>query len=276
VATRIYRQELRSPGVRADQKQVDGYAPLLRALASENRGAIREAVTNLVFSHTHIVRLRVVSREGIMMDVGGPYIIAPVTGTLRLHGQTVGRYVLSVQDDLGYVKLESRYVGAPIVLHTGTRQLPIEGTAAFTSTRLPAVASVSYRGSAFEAFSFDASAFPTGTLHVTLLVSTSHVNATTSCDAVAAAELARIGQRIWARHALASASPAAYVRAIADLTGGLSYVREGVHLLAGSSRRAPRALPQEGTTQYRGLTYRVSSFPVRVAARPARAYLLFA
>jgi hypothetical protein len=102
------------------------------------------------------------------------------------------------------------------------------------------------------------------------------VKATASCDAIAAAELGRIGQRIWARYALASAPPAAYVRAIADLTGGLAYVREGAHLLAGSSRRGPRALPQEGTAKYRGATYRVSSFPVRVAARPARVYLLFA
>jgi hypothetical protein len=275
VATRIYRQELASTGVREDQNQVEGYAPLLRALASENRAAIQEAVTNLVYSHTHIVRLRVISRKGMLTDVGGPYIIAPVDGTLRLHGQRVGRYLLSVQDDLGYVKLESRYVGAPIVLHMGTRRLPIEGTAAITSAGLPAVAPVRYRGSSFEAFSFDASAFPTGILHVTLLVPNSHVKATTSCHAIAAAELGQIGQRIWARYALASAPPVAYVRAIANLTGGLAYVREGAHLLAGSSRRAPRALPREGTAQYRGLTYRVSSFPVRVAARPARVYLLF-
>jgi hypothetical protein len=274
-ARRIYRQELASTGVRADQNQVEGYAPLLRALASENHAAIREAVTNLVFSHTHIVRLRVISRKGMLTDVGGPYIIAPVAGTLRLHGHSVGRYVLSVQDDLGYVKLESRYVGAPIVLHMGTRRLPIEGTAAITPAGLPAVAPVSYRGSSFEAFSFDARAFPTGILHVTLLVPTSHVKATTSCDAIAAAELGQVGQRIWTRYALASAPSAAYVRAIANLTGGMAYVREGAHLIAGSSRRAPRALPQEGTAQYRGLTYRVSSFPVRVAARTARVYLLF-
>jgi hypothetical protein len=272
---RIYRQELASTGVRADQNQAEGYAPLLRALASENRAAIREAVTNLVFSHTHIVRLRVISRKGMLTDVGGPYIIAPVAGTLRLHGQSVGRYLLSVQDDLGYIKLESRYVGAPIALHMGSRRLPIEGTAAITSAGLPAVAPVRYRGSSFEAFSFDARAFPTGILHVTLLVPTPHVKATTSCDAIAAAELGQIGQRIWARYALASAPSAAYVRAIANLTGGLAYVREGAHLLAGSSRQAPRALPQEGTAQYRGLSYRVSSFPVRIAARPARVYLLF-
>jgi hypothetical protein len=273
---RIYRQELASSGVRADRNQVEGYVPLLSALASENRTAIREAVTSLVYSHTHIVRLRVRSRRGMLIDVGGPYIIAPVAGTLRLHGQSVGRYLLSVQDDLGYVKLESRYVGAPIVLHMGTRRLPVEETAAFASAGLPAVAPVTYRGSSFEAFSFDANAFPSGTMRVTLLVSTSHLNATASCDAIRAAELGRIGQRIWARYALASAPPPAYVRAIAALTGGLAYVRKGAHQLAGSSRRAPRALPQEGTVQYRGSTYLVSSFPARVAARPVRVYLLFA
>jgi hypothetical protein len=273
---RIYSQELASSGVRADQNQVKGYAPLLSALASENRAATQAAVTNLVYSHTHIVRLRVISRKGMLIDVGGPYIIAPVAGTLRLHGHSVGRYVLSVQDDLGYVKLESRYVGAPVALSMGTRRLPVEETAAFTSAGHPAVGPVSYHGSSFETFSFDARAFPTGTLHVTLLVSTSHLKATDGCHAIAAAELGRIGQRIWARYALASAPPAAYVRAIADLTGGLAYVREGAHMIAGSSRRLPRALPQEGTARYRGVRYWVSSFPVTVGARPARVYLLFA
>ena len=81
-------------------------------------------MTSLVYSHTHIVRLRVTRGGTVLADVGGPYIIAPVSGLLRVHGRTVARYVLSVQDDLGYVKLETRYIGFPLLLRRGAQRIP--------------------------------------------------------------------------------------------------------------------------------------------------------
>src|SRR5271167_1058774 len=111
VATQIYAGETGSSETHADQRQVEGYAPLLGAVANGEAAAAKAAVTSLVYSGTHIVRLRVLKGTTLLADVGGPYILAPVGGTLRLHGRAIGRYVLSVQDDLGYVKLETRYVG---------------------------------------------------------------------------------------------------------------------------------------------------------------------
>ena len=52
-----------------------------------------------------------------MADVGGPDIIAPISGTSVSKGKTVGSFVMSVQDDLGYVKLVSRFIGVPIDLY---------------------------------------------------------------------------------------------------------------------------------------------------------------
>ena len=69
--------------------------------------------------HWHIVRLRVMQGTRVLADVGGPYVIAPVTGTLEQHGRTLGRYVMSVQDDTGYVKLVSRFIGVPVELYRG-------------------------------------------------------------------------------------------------------------------------------------------------------------
>ena len=77
-AERIYELELASREVRADRRQVQGYAPLLRALAAGDQAAVLSAVTSLVYSHTHIVRLRVTRGNTVVADVGGPYIIAPV------------------------------------------------------------------------------------------------------------------------------------------------------------------------------------------------------
>ena len=162
VAMQIYAHELSGPGVRADQRQVESYGPLLNALASGNLAGVREAVTSLVYSHTHIVRLRVVQGNKVQADIGGPYIIAPVSGSLRFHGRTVGHYLLSVQDDLGYVKLETRYVGLPLVLQMGALRIPLEGTLAGAPATIPNLGPVTDRGTNYEAFSFDGKSFPPG------------------------------------------------------------------------------------------------------------------
>src|SRR5437660_7298847 len=72
VATRIYAGELSGEETRSDQRQVEGFNPLLSALAGGERGAARAAVTSLVFSHTHVVRLRVTQGSTVVADIGGP------------------------------------------------------------------------------------------------------------------------------------------------------------------------------------------------------------
>src|SRR5437588_552167 len=83
VATRIYANELSSSEVFSDKRQVESFAPLLSALASGNRAGVREAVKSLVFSHTHVVRLRVTRGGEVIADVGGPEILTPASGSLR-------------------------------------------------------------------------------------------------------------------------------------------------------------------------------------------------
>ena len=177
VAERIYRDELVGIGTIADQHQVEENGPLLKALArvsalakdgapvrngvpakgsaAASRGApakgngagagavreaanaVTEAVHGLVYSHTHIVRLRVLQGGRLLADIGGPYIIAPVGGSLRFHGRVVGSYLLSVQDDLGFVGLERRLVGVPLILHVGAVRVPLQGTTRTGSVAIP-------------------------------------------------------------------------------------------------------------------------------------------
>ena len=47
----------------------------------------------------------------LLADFGGPYVIAPVSGTLKDDGRVIGSYVLSVQDDAGVVKLAHDFIG---------------------------------------------------------------------------------------------------------------------------------------------------------------------
>lgn len=272
VARRIYELELNSAEVRADRRQVETNQRLLTAIASGEPAAIKGAVTALVFSGTHIVRLRVSSGSRVLADVGGPYIIAPVGGPLRLHGRTVGRYVLSVQDDLGYVKLEQRFIGAPLILRARGRRVPVEGTLPTAAASLPENGAVTYAGRSAQAVSFRAVAFPSSSLTVTLLLDTP-ATSTLPCIAVADAELARVGESVWRRYVTVGAPVTSYPHQLGSLTGTLSFVRSGSRQLAGSTRDAPK-LRDSGTVDYHGTTYRIYSFPSHLGGHRVRVFQL--
>jgi hypothetical protein len=277
VARRIYAGEVGGTATISDKHQVERYPPLLAALASGNRVAVKTAVTSLVFSHTHLVRLRVTRGSTALADVGGPYILAPVTGTLRFHGRSVGRYVMSVQDDLGYVKLVTRFIGVPIVLRAGSQAIPIEGVLTPGPASIPTHGPVTYRHTAYEAYSFDGIAFPSGPLRISLLLPVSPSPTGASCAEIKIAELGIVAQRISRRFPhLSPASLSPYTRLTHTLTGGLVYARSGSHQLAGSTSPGPSRLPDRGSVRYRGRTYGVSSFSTHTSVGPVRVYLLVA
>jgi hypothetical protein len=273
VARRIYGREVSSPEVRRDQRQVEGYTPLSSALASGNQSAVNAAAKTLVFSHTHVVRLRVSRGGSLLADVGGPYILAPVGGSLRFQGRTVGHYLLSVQDDSGYAKLESRYIGYPLLMRQGARRLPVEGTFSPGSTSVPARGPVSWRGARYEAFSFAAKAYPSGPLEISMLVPPPP-SAAVDCTKIKLAELDRIAQRVWRRFQLVGAPVSGFVSTMGSLLGALSYVRAGSHQLSGSTTPGPAKLPVQGTVTYHGVSYLVFSFPAGTPNGPVRAYQL--
>jgi hypothetical protein len=321
VAERIYRDELVGTGTIADQHQVEENGPLLKALArvsalakgsaparngtpakgsaTARRGALAkgneagaravreaanaatEAVHQLVYSHTHIVRLRVLQGGKLLADIGGPYIIAPVGGSLHYHGQMVGTYLLSVQDDLGFVGLERRLVGVPLILHVGAVRVPLQGTTRTGSVAIPDRGAVVIRGAHFQAYSFDAKAFPTGVVRISLLLpmgrglgakggSGAGRGSALSCAAVKVAEVGRIARLIWLRFVLDGTSNSSFVTFTQSHTGALTYLREGLRQIAGSTQPGPPGLPESGTVRYRGTTYGVTSFIAQTPAKPTR------
>jgi hypothetical protein len=147
---------------------------LLRAVAAHDPLATKAAVSTLLTAH--VVRLRVsvgvsvgVGVGGkLLADVGGPYVLAPVTAPLRLNGRTIGTMVLSIQDDEGYLRLLKRLVGLRVLMYMGSQLVknslgPSPGT-------VPPSGSYAYRGHKFRVFSVNASAFPTGSLTIRVLV----------------------------------------------------------------------------------------------------------
>lgn len=289
VAKQIYEGEVSSSETVKDRHQVESYEPLLRAVASGEKAAVRAAVTSLVYSHTHIVRLRVSRGAKLLADVGGPYVLAPLSGTLRLHGRTVGHYILSVQDDVGYVKIETHYIGAPLVLRTGlgvhargapakdvpANDVPVPGLLAPGPVGILEHGPVTYRHAIYQAYSFNASAFPSGTLRISVLVPLPAGLSRKSCAAIRNSELATVARRVFGRLALAHVSFSTDVELVHTLTRGLIYVRAGTRQLAGSTRPGPARLPRSGTVRYHGVSYEVSSFQAPGSVGAVRIYELF-
>jgi hypothetical protein len=276
VAERIYAAEVRSSETDADKRQIENDGVLLSAMQSGDRAAIHAAVHRLVYSHTHIVRLRVSRGSELLDDEGGPYILAPIAGRLRAHGKEVGHFVFSVQDDLGYVKLVTRFIGAPLVLRTDTGNVPVEGLLSPGPPSIPDRGPVEYRGVGYQAYSFKAAAYPSGRLRVSLLLPLTPSLATSSCDEIKAAELSLVAQRISRRFKLSASAFAPYIRLVHTMTHALVYMRSGSRELAGSTRTPPARLPSSGALRWHGVDYEVSSFSAPTVSGQARVYVLVA
>jgi hypothetical protein len=139
---------------------------LLSAVAHRDPLAARAAIEALL--NQHIVRLRVNAGGRLLSDVGGPFVLAPVTAPLRLDGRTIGDFVLSIQDDEGYLRLTHRLAGLDVLMYMGSRLVknslgPNPGT-------VPDSGPYRYRGHTFSVFTLHLDAFPAGPLRTQVLV----------------------------------------------------------------------------------------------------------
>jgi hypothetical protein len=164
----VYREELHSPDVSATLRHLEGSPAFLRAVAARDPVATRAAIVGFFREHIHVVRVRVSTPAGLLVDVGGPHVLAPVHGTLRRGGRTVGRFAMAIQDDAGYLKLARLFTGAQVLMRTGTRQ--VMGTLAPGPATVPDRGPVSYGGLSYQAYSFTGEAFPDGPLRISLLL----------------------------------------------------------------------------------------------------------
>jgi len=165
IATLIYEGEAGHRTV-GQVNRVARDPALLRAVSRGNLLATRQAVVGLL--NEHIVRLRVSAGGQLLSDVGGPFVLAPVPGSLHLGGRTIGTFVLSIQDDEGYLRLAKRLAGLPVLMYMGSRLVlnslgPAPGA-------VPANGRFRYRGRDFRTFTFTAKAFPAGPLRITVLI----------------------------------------------------------------------------------------------------------
>lgn len=262
VAKQIYRGELGSPEVYADRAHITGAADLLRAVAAGDVAATTSAVTRIVFTpHWHIVRLRVLSAGGTLLaDVGGPDILSPVSGKLVLNGTVVGSYVMSVQDDVGYEKLVTRFIGVPFELYSDGQ--PLLGTIAAPPPAPPASgAQLTISGVDYTALAYPVNRFPTGTLRAVLAIpQPAAALATRSCARVRVASFGAVFENIAAQFQHLASQYASYVETTRSFGGGEVFVRDGGVQLAGTETPGPASIPRGGELSYAGHSWLVFSF----------------
>jgi hypothetical protein len=170
VGERIYQEELHSPAVTATLRHLESSTNFQRAAAAANVTATRAAIIGFFEQHIHVVRVRVTIGRRLLIDEGGPFVLAPVHGTLRSNGRVVGHFTMAIQDDAGYLKLAHLFTGAEVLMRTGGRQ--VMGTLDPGPETVPDRGAVTYRGRAYEAYSFSGVAFPAGALRISLLLPT--------------------------------------------------------------------------------------------------------
>ncbi len=257
VARRIYAEELHGAETRLDAARVAGYRPLLAALARGESAGVRAAVHALVYTpHWHIVRLRVTRGASVLADVGGPHVLAPVGGELRIRGRAAAHFVMSVQDDLGYVKLITRFIGARVDLYGGPPARAFVMGTLRPAPRAPANGERAQSGSAgYVAATVPVQAFPAGPLQAALFVAPAP--SSLSCAAVRAGAFESVARHVAARLHPLSAHLEDLAGIVRTVTGGRLVVRAGSRHVAG---RGPARLPRSGSVRYAGRLWAVSSW----------------
>jgi len=168
VASRIYAGETGGRTL-AQIRRVQHDQGLLRAVTQRNPAATRLAIEGLL--NQHIVRLRVSAGGHLLSDVGGPYVLAPVSAPLRLGGRTIGSFVLSIQDDEGYLRLARRLAGLHVLMYMNPAhpQL-VKNSVGPAPGAVPASGPYHYRGQTFRVYTLHAKAFPSGPLLIRVLI----------------------------------------------------------------------------------------------------------
>ncbi|MFI4991131.1 MAG: hypothetical protein ACHQHO_09515 [Solirubrobacterales bacterium] len=173
VGERIYQEEAGSPYVHATLRHIEADPSFRRAIVARDTKAIRAAIVGLFGAHIHVVRVRAYAvqpsgAQRLLYDLGGPYVLAPVHGTVRSAGKLVGRFSFAIQDDAGYLRLARLFTGAEVLMRVGSAQ--VMGTLAPGPASVPDRGAVVYRGKTYEAYSFSGEAFPSGPLRISLLI----------------------------------------------------------------------------------------------------------
>jgi hypothetical protein len=168
VAERVYYAEHAGSKAELIRRYIESSRAFREAVLAGNAKATRAAIIGFFGSHLHIVRVRVIRAGRLLIDVGGPHVLGPIAGVIHnARGRVAAHFLFGIQDDLGFTILARAFTGAQTLMREGTLQ--VMGTLTPGPAELPNRGRVTYRGKTYQAYSFDAEAFPSGALRISLL-----------------------------------------------------------------------------------------------------------
>jgi hypothetical protein len=171
VAERVYDAERVGSKAELILHYAEHSRPFREAVLAGNRKATWAAIIGFFRSHLHIVRVRVIRAGKLFIDVGGPHVLAPIPGVIRgASGRVAAHFLLAIQDDMGFQLLAHAFTGAQVLMREGARQ--VMGTLSPGPATIPNRGRADYRGVAYQVYSFNAEAFPSGPLRISLLFPT--------------------------------------------------------------------------------------------------------
>jgi hypothetical protein len=171
VAERVYYGEHEGGKAELILDYVEHARAFRKAVLAGDAKATRAAIIGFFRSHLHVVRVRVMRAGRLLIDVGGPHVLGPIHGVIRdARGRVAAHFELAIQDDLGFTLLARAFTGAQTLMREGALQ--VMGSLSPGPASVPDRGRVSYRGTTYEAYSFDAEAFPSGALRISLLYPT--------------------------------------------------------------------------------------------------------
>ena len=283
VVHKIYNDELHSAEVKSDLADITSSTTLAEAVALGNQNAVRAATHAIVYTpHWHIVRLRVLTSSGtILADVGGPDILAPLTGQITYKGSVVGSFVMSVQDDLGYTKLVAAIAGVPIELYLQSDK-PLMGSVKHPPSSPPPAGPLTLGRVDYTVDAYTLESFPQGELHVAVLIpAPSTTLSAMSCPEVRMTAVAAVVEHVAIGLTNSGFSFLDHTGLFIDQASGYArspiFVLDGKQEIAGTNNLSgggpspPRDLPDSGQVTYEGTQWLVQSFE---RYPPDRVYVL--
>lgn len=171
-ARRRFRIESRGTAIRADLRYIAHDPVLLEALSSGDIAAARAEVARLQHSQIvkHVTRIRLLRGSRVLID-GWPssFDVAGSERELRGHGgKDLGKVQITIQDVIGFIKLEHRHDGTEVVVRGARGQVRTLLPGARTVT-LPAAGCTSVGAHRYMVRSFKETGFTGEPLTIWLL-----------------------------------------------------------------------------------------------------------
>jgi hypothetical protein len=157
-----YVREVSGAKAKSLLHRVAGDPALLRALATSDSAArsyIAHQFPNTWY-HWHISRMRITRGSTVVSEVGVPFVVNGPRMTLRgRNGQDLGTLEVSIQDEIGFVRLMHRNYPVDVVVR-GTRAADVRSSLpAATRAALPAGGTVTIAGRSYAVRSFGETAW---------------------------------------------------------------------------------------------------------------------